>query len=61
MHMLQNSVIVLNDIVDKLNRDIVYYFKEGRHYNIQTILMCHKAAQISNTVRMISDTNYLTT
>ena len=46
---------------DKLNRDIAYYFIEGRHYNIQMIVMCYKPAQIINTARMSCDTIYLTT
>ena len=46
---------------DKLNKDIAYYFTEGRHYNIQMIVMCHKPAQIINTARMSCDTIYLTT
>ena len=46
---------------DKLNKDIAYYFTEGRHYNIQMIVMCHKAAQIINTARLSCDTIYLTT
>ena len=45
---------------DKLNKDRVYHFKEGRHYNFQMIVMCHKPAQIINTARMSSDTIYLT-
>ena len=46
---------------DRLNKDIAYYFTEGRHYNIQMSVMCHKPAQIINTARMSSDTIYLTT
>ena len=46
---------------DRLNKDIAYYFTEGRHYNIQMIVMCHKPAQIINTARMSCDTIYLTT
>ena len=46
---------------DKLNKDIACYFTEGRHYNIQMIVMCHKPAQIINTARMSCDTIYLTT
>ena len=61
MHKFQNCVIVLDNMVDRLNNDVAYYFTEGRHYNIRMIVTCHKAAQISNTVRMSSDTNYLTT
>ena len=61
MHKFQNCVIVLDDIVDSLNKDIDYYFTEGRHYNIQMIVMCHKPAQIINTARMSCDTIYLTT
>ena len=57
---LEDSVIVLDDMRDKLNKDIAYYFTEGRHYNIQMIVMCHKPAQISNTLRMSCDTIYLT-
>ena len=57
----QNCVIVLDDMGDKLNKDIAYYFTEGRHYNIQMIVLCHKPAQIINTARMSCDTIYLTT
>ena len=42
----QNSVIVLDDMVDKFNKDTVYYFTEERNKNIQMIVMCHKTAQI---------------
>ena len=42
----QNSVIVLDDMGNKFNKDIVYYFTEGRNKNIQMIVMCHKPAQI---------------
>ena len=61
MHKFQNCVIVLDDMGDRLNKDICYYFTEGRHYNIQMIAMCHKPAQIINTARMSCDTIYLTT
>ena len=57
----KDSVIVLYDMGDKLNKDIAYYFTEGRHYNIQMILMWHKPAQMINTARMTCDTIYLTT
>ena len=60
MHKFQNCVIVLDDMGDSLNKDIAYYFTEGRHYNIQMIVMCHKPAQIINTARMSCDTIYLT-
>ena len=46
---------------DKLNKDMAYYFTEGRHYNIQMIVMCHKPAQIINTARMSCHTIYLKT
>ena len=46
---------------DKLNKDIAYYFTEGRHYDIQMIVMCHKPAQIINTARMSFITIYSTT
>ena len=55
----KDSVIAL-DMGDKLNKDIAYYSTEGRHYNIQMIVMCHKPAQIINTARMSCDTIYLT-
>ena len=61
MHKLQNCVIVLDDMGDRLNKDIGYYFTEGRHYDIQMIVMCHKPAQIINTARISRDTIYLTT
>ena len=57
----KDSVIVFDDMGDKLNKDIAYYFTEGRHYSIQMIVTCHKPAQIINTARMSCDTIYLTT
>ena len=54
----EDSVIVLDDMGDKLNKDIAYYFTEGRHYNIQMIVMCQKPAQIIHTARMSCDTIY---
>ena len=61
MSNFKDSVIVLDDMGDKLNKDIAYYFTEGRHYDIQMIVMCHKSAKIINTARMSCDTIYLTT
>ena len=61
MHKFQNCVIVLDVMGDRLNKDIGYYFTEGRHYNIHMIVMCHKPAQIIDTARMSCDTIYLTT
>ena len=61
MHKFQNCVTVLDDMGDRLNKDIGYHFTEGRHYNVQMIVMCHKPAQIINTARMSCDTIYLTT
>ena len=57
----KDSVIVLDYMGDNLKRDIAYYFTEGRHYNIQIIVMCHKPAQIINTAGTGCDTIYLTT
>ena len=61
----KDSIIVLDDMGDnlnkKLNKDIAYSFTEGRHRNIQMIVSCHKPAQIINTARMSCDTIYLTT
>ena len=57
----KNSLISLDDMGDKLNKDTVYYFTEERqHYN-QMIVMCHKPAQIIITARMGCDTFYLKT
>ena len=61
MHKFQNCVIVLDDMGDRLNKAIAYYFAEGGHYIIQMIVMCPKPAQIINTARMSCDTIYLTT
>ena len=61
MYKFQNCVMVLDDMGDRLNKDIAYYFTEGRHYNIQMIVMCHKPAKIINTARTSCDTIYLTT
>ena len=57
----KDIAIVLDDMGGKLNKDIAYYFTEGKHYNIQMIAMCHKPAQINKTARMSCDTIYLTT
>ena len=57
----ENSVIVLDDICNKLNKDIADYFAEGRHDDIQMIVMYHKTTQIINTARMSCDTIYTTT
>ena len=57
----ENSVIVLDDMGDKFNKDIVYYFTEGRNKNIQMIVMCHKPAKRENMARMNCDTIYITT
>ena len=56
----KNSVTVLDETGNKLNGD-VSFFTEGRHHNIQMIVMRHKPAQIINTARMRCDTFYLTT
>ena len=57
----QNIGIVLDDMGDKFNKDIVYYFTEGRNKYIQMIVICHKPAQIENMARMNCDTIYITT
>ena len=57
----KNSAIVLGDMGNKLKGDMAYYFTEGRHHNIQMIVMCHKPALIINAARMSCDTIYLTT
>ena len=56
----EDSVIVLDDMGDKLNKDIGGYFTEVRHDTIQMIVLCHKPAQINNTARISYDTSYLT-
>ena len=52
----KDSIIVLDDMGKKLNKNIAYYFTEGRNNNIQMIVMCHKLAQIINTSRKMCDT-----
>ena len=61
MHKFQIYVIVLDDMGDRLKKDTAHYLTEGRHYNIQMIVMCQKPAQKINTARMSCDTIYLTT
>ena len=41
----KNRVIVLDDMGDKFNSHINYDFTDGRHHNIEMIVMCHKSAQ----------------
>ena len=57
----QNSVIVLGNMCNKFNKNIVYFFTEGRNENIQMIAMCHNPAQIKNMARMNCDTINITT
>ena len=57
----QNSVIFLDDMGDKFNKDIVCYFTEVRNKNFQMNVMCHKPAQIDFLARMNCDTIYITT
>ena len=57
---LKDSVIVLDNMGDKLNKDIAYYYTEGKHNKIQMIVMCHKPVQIISTARMSCDPIYLT-
>ena len=57
----ENSVIVLDDMGNKLIGDMAFYFREGRHHNIQMIVMFHKPVQIFNTGKMSCDSIYLTT
>ena len=52
MYKFKDCVIVLDDMGDRLNKDITKNFTKGRHYNIQMIVKCHKPAQIDNTSRM---------
>ena len=40
----KDSLIVLDGMGDKLNNDIAYDFTEGRRYNIQMIVLCHKTS-----------------
>ena len=55
------SVIILDDMGKKINGDIAYHFTEGRHHNIQMIVMCHKPAQKNSLARMSCDSIYITT
>ena len=60
MSKFKDSVIVLDDMGDKLNKNEASYFTDGRHHNIQMIVMCHKPAQIINTARKNCDTIHIT-
>ena len=42
----ENSVIVIDDMVNKLNNETADYFGGGRHDNIQMIVVGHKTGQI---------------
>ena len=57
----KDSKIVLDGMGDQLNKNITCYFTEGRHYNIQMIVMCHKPAQIIITTKMRCHAIYITT
>ena len=57
----KNSIIVVDDMGSVFSNHIKYYFTEGRHNNVQLIVMCHKPAQIDNLTRMNCDTLYITT
>ena len=46
---------------NRIKNDIADYFAEGRHDDIQMIVMFHKPAKIINTARMSCDTIYITT
>ena len=56
----ENSVIVLDNIGDKFNKDIASYFTDGRH-KIQKFVLSQKPAQIINTAKSNCDTIYITT
>ena len=53
MPKFKDSIIVLDDMGDRLNEDIAYYFTERRH--IQMTVMCHQPAQIKNTAITFCD------
>ena len=55
------SAIVLDDMGHKFNSHINYCLTDGRHHDIQMIVMCHKPAQINNLARMSCDNIYITT
>ena len=57
----QNGIIVLDVMGSEFSNHIKYYFTEGRHNNIQMIVICHKPAQIDNMSRMNCVTLYITT
>ena len=59
--MILKTVIVLDDMSNKLKNDLADYYSEGRHDDIQMIVMCQKPALIFNTARMSCDTIYITT
>ena len=57
----KKNIIVLDDTGSEFSRHIKYCFTEGRHNNNQTIVMCHKPAQIDNKSRRNCDTLHITT
>ena len=61
MSKFKNTLIVFDDMGDKFNSHINYYFTKGRHYNIQMIVLFHKPVQINNLARLNCETIYITT
>ena len=61
IHNFKDSVIVLDDMGDKSNKFVAYYFTEGRRCKNQMIVMCHTPPQINNLARMCCDTIYIKT
>ena len=57
----ENSVIVIDDMGNKLKDDIAEFFAGGRYDDIQMMVLGHKPAQIVNTARVSCDTIYKTT
>ena len=57
----ENCVFVLDDMGNKFKNDIADYFSEGRHDDVQMIVIGHKPAQRVNTVRLSCATFYITT
>ena len=58
---VENCVIFLHDMCNEIRNDLADYFAEGRHDDIQIIVMGHKPAQIVKTPRMGCDTIFIST
>ena len=55
----RDNNLVLDEMGDKLTKDITKLFRTGRQENMKMIVMCHKPAQIVNMARTSAETIYI--